>query len=75
MPHVYGYCENNEVAILGLHREGVRKSLPGGLAPLTRLMRASDADLIVWPYCEQVDGPAKFESWYLSGRACTKTPW
>ena len=73
--HVYGYCENNEVSTLALHREGARENPPGELAVLTRLMRASDADLIVWPYCERVDGPAEFENWYLSGRACTKTPW
>lgn len=72
---IYGYCENGEVAVLGLQREGARASLPGGLAGLMRLMRSSDADLIVWPYCERIDGPGEFESWYLAGRACTKTPW
>jgi hypothetical protein len=73
--HVYGYCENGEGAVLGLQREGARESLPGELAALTRLMRSSDADLIVWPYCQRIEGLGDLESWYLSGRACTKTPW
>lgn len=73
--HVYGYCEGDEVAALGLHRQGAREVMPGGLAALTQSMRARAADLIVWPYCERVDDPAEFENWYRSGRACTKTPW
>jgi hypothetical protein len=74
--HVYGHCEDAEVAALGLHREGPRESLPAALARLIGVMRVvSDADLIVWPYCEQIEGLSELEGWYRSGRACTKTPW
>lgn len=74
--HVYGHCENAEIATMGLHREGPRESVPVALARLSGVMRAAaDAGLVVWPYCEQIDEAGAFETWYRSGRACTKMPW
>ena len=74
--HVYGHCEGTEIATLALHREGPRESLPPALARLFETMRTeSDADLIAWPYCERIESPGEADSWYRSGRACTKTPW
>jgi hypothetical protein len=74
--HVYGHCEGGEIATMGLHRAGPHESLPAALVRLADIIRAaSDAALVVWPYCEQIDDLDALESWYRSGRACTKMPW
>jgi hypothetical protein len=75
--HVYGHCEESgEVVAMGLHREGPREHLPTALARLIGVMHVmADADLIVWPYGERVNSLDELESWYRSGRACSKTPW
>jgi hypothetical protein len=74
--HVYGHCEGGEIATLGLHRTGPRESLPVALVQLADVLRAApDAALVVWPYCEQIDDREVLETWYRSGRACTKMPW
>lgn len=74
--YVYGHCEGGETATLGLHREGPRQSMPPALTGLLGAMRASaDADLLVWTFGERIEDADALESWYRSGRACTKIPW
>lgn len=71
--YVYGYCEGAEIAAMGVHRDGPRDGLPIALARLLGTMwEEAAADLVVWTYCERIDGLGALEDWYTSGRACTK---